>query len=100
VQRTWKSGDRIELELPMTARLEAIDPRHPETVALLVGPMVLFAVANSQSDSQPAITRAQLLAAKRVSAQAWQVETAGGMIKMLPFTAIGDEGYSTYLRVG
>jgi DUF1680 family protein len=96
LQRTWKSGDHIELELPMTPRLEAIDPRHPETVALLVGPIVLFAI----TDSQPAISRPQLLAAKRVSAQAWQVETAGGTMKMLPFTAIGDEGYSTYLRVG
>jgi len=92
----------------MTARLEAIDSRHPETVALLTGPMVLFAVADSQSnpepnsqlDSQAIITRAQLLAAKRMGAQAWQVESAGGAIKMLPFPAIGDEEYSTYLRVG
>ena len=42
VKRKWKSGDRIEVELPMKARLEAIDPQHGETVALLVGPVVLF----------------------------------------------------------
>jgi DUF1680 family protein len=96
VQRQWKSGDRIELELPMKARLEAVDPQHGDTVGLLVGPVVLFAI----TDGEPKVTRAQLLAAKKTGAQSWQVETAGGAMKMLPFTEIGDEAYSTYLRVG
>jgi uncharacterized protein len=96
VWREWKNGDRIEVELPMTMRLEAIDPQHAETVALLVGPVVLFAV----TDAEPKVTRAQLLAAKKTGAQSWQVETAGGAMKMLPFTAIGEEQYSTYVRVG
>jgi DUF1680 family protein len=95
VQRQWKTGDRIEVELPMTPRLEAIDQQHAETVALLVGPVVLFAV----TDAEPKVTRAQLLAAKKNGAQSWQVEKAGGAMKMLPFTAIGEEQYSTYLRV-
>ncbi len=42
VSRQWKDGDRIELELPLKTRLEAIDANHPETVAVLVGPLVLF----------------------------------------------------------
>ena len=94
-ERQWKDGDRIELELPLTTRLEAIDAQHPETVALLAGPLVLFAI----TDAQPAITRAQLLAAKRIGAQSWQIETADGPVKMLPFTAIEDQAYTTYLRV-
>ncbi len=96
VLRQWKKGDRIELELPMATRLEAVDPQHPETVALLLGPVVLFAIG----DSQPAVTRAQLLAGKKTGAQSWQVETTGGAVKVLPFTAIGEEQYSTYFRVG
>jgi len=40
-----------------------------------------------------------LLAAKKNGAQSWQVETASGPVKMLPFTEIGEESYSTYLRV-
>lgn len=95
IERKWKTGDRIELDLPMTTRLEAVDAAHADTVALLVGPLVLFAV----TDSQPAVTRAQLLAAKKSGAQSWQVETGGGLVKMLPFTAIGSEGYTTYLRL-
>ena len=95
LQREWKNGDRIDLELPMTTRLEAIDPKHPETVALLVGPLVLFAI----TDAQPVVTRAQLLTAKKSGAQSWQVETAGGAVRMLPWVGIGEEGYTTYLRV-
>lgn len=95
VQRQWKTGDRIDLELPMSARLEAIDPQHADTVALLVGPVVLFAV----TDSEPKVMRAQLLAAKRTGAQSWQVETVGGAMKLVPFTAIGEEPYSTYVRL-
>ena len=95
VRRHWNSGDRVDLELPMKARLEEVDRQHPETVGLLVGPVVLFAV----TDREPRVTRAQMLAVNKTDAQNWQVETADGPMKMLPFTAIGDEPYSTYLRV-
>jgi hypothetical protein len=63
-------------------------------VALLVGPLVLFAI----TEAEPKVTRAQLLAAKKSGTQSWQVETAGGPLKMLPFTGIGEEPYTTYVR--
>ena len=76
----------------MTMRLEAVDPRHPQTVALVRGPLVLFAI----TDAQPVLTRADLLAAKRMDQRSWQVKTASASFKMLPFTEIGDEQYTTY----
>lgn len=95
LQRKWKTRDHVDLELPLKKRLETVDPQHSETVALLVGPIVLFAI----TDSDPKVTRAQLLGARNTGAQSWQVETADGTMKMLPFTDIGDEPYSTYVRV-
>jgi DUF1680 family protein len=95
VHRSWNTGDRIELDLPMTTRLEAIDSQHPETVALCFGPLVLFA----NTDTPPLVSRSDLLAASRLDRQTWQARTAGAPLKLLPFTAIGDEQYSTYLRV-
>lgn len=95
IHRQWRTGDRIELDLPMTTRLEPIDPRHPQTVALLFGPLVLFAII----DTQPSLTRADLLSAKRAGQRSWQAKTAGAPIKLLPFTDIGEEQYSTYLQV-
>ena len=94
IRREWKSGDRVELDLPMTTRLQAIDTQHPNTVALLRGPLVLFAITKSV----PKVSRTQLLSPTRIGAGKWQVATAQEPITMLPFTSIEDEQYSTYLR--
>ena len=99
IRRTWKSGDRVELELPLKMRLEPLDARHSDTVALMRGPLVLMAVKEKEGAPLPQVTRAALLGAKRVSQQQWQVTTANGPVAMLPFTWLGSRPYSTYLRV-
>ncbi len=38
--RTWKTGDRVEMELPMQLAIEAM-PDEPQTQAVLYGPLVL-----------------------------------------------------------
>jgi DUF1680 family protein len=90
VSRTWKDGDRIDLSLPMPARLEAIIPRHPDTVALVRGPLALFALAEN-----PRVSREQLLSLKRGENGSWQ---AGGL-KFKPFVDIEDERFTTYIDV-
>ncbi|HEY0866809.1 MAG TPA: beta-L-arabinofuranosidase domain-containing protein [Fimbriimonas sp.] len=42
VKRTWKKGDKLEFELPMSLRIEAT-PDNPKRVAILYGPVVLAA---------------------------------------------------------
>ena len=70
INRKWKDGDRVELNLPMPMRLEAIDELHPETVALVRGPLVLFAL----TEEPPKVLGEQLLSAKRMRNQSvWQV---------------------------
>ena len=95
IRRTWQTGDRVEVDLPMKLRLEAIDPQHPQTVALLCGPLVLFAI----TDSSAAVTAQQLMAARKTGRQTWQVGATSGPLTMLPFTEIADQQYSTYLNV-
>lgn len=96
LRRRWKDGDRIELDLALPMRLEAIDAQHPDTVALLRGPLVLFAM----TEKAPRVSRKQLLASLRVPGQdVWKVETASGGLRLLPFTAIGEGRYRTYLAV-
>ncbi|HYA64471.1 MAG TPA: beta-L-arabinofuranosidase domain-containing protein, partial [Candidatus Sulfotelmatobacter sp.] len=58
IPRTWKTGDRLELHLPLKTRLEPLDANHPQIVALLSGPLVLFGI----SAKEGTFTRAQLLA--------------------------------------
>jgi hypothetical protein len=100
IRRVWSSGDRVELELPLKMRLETINARHTDTVALLMGPLVLMAVKSQEEDPLPRVTRAQLLAARRVSTREWKVMSANGPLTMVPFTSLGERPYTTYLKVG
>ena len=96
IKRRWSDGDRVQLELALPMRLEAIDASHPSTVALVRGPLVLFAIA----DHQPAITRQQLLSAVQLPGwTTWRVETASDPLLLRPFYEIADEKYRTYLNV-
>ena len=99
VRREWKTGDRVQLELPLKMRLEAIDARHSDTVALVRGPLVLMAVKRQQDDPVPRITREQLLAARRVSERQWEAHAGNGPVTMLPFTSLGDQPYTTYVKL-
>ncbi len=96
LRRIWKDGNRIEFEIALPVRLEPIDPKHPDTVALVRGPLVLFAL----TEDPPVLTRAQLLSAARLPGRTeWRVETASGPLPFRPFSAIDNQRYFTYLTV-
>jgi hypothetical protein len=99
IHREWKTGDRVELELPLKMRLETIDAQHTDTVALLRGPLVLMAVKQQQEAPVPKIARDQLLAAKRIGERQWQVASADGPVTLLPFTSLGSLPYTTYVKL-
>jgi uncharacterized protein len=101
IRREWSSADRIELELPLMRRLESIDAVHPETVALLAGPLVLMRILDDDNAASSTITRTSLLAAQRDAngRPEWQARTDTGFIKLKPFLDIDAEGYSAYQQV-
>jgi DUF1680 family protein len=41
VTRTWRSGDRVDVRIPLTLRMEPVDRQHPRRVALVRGPVVM-----------------------------------------------------------
>ena len=96
IHRNWKDGDQIEIVLYMPIRLEPIDQTHPNTVAVVRGPLVLFAM----TEGIPVVTRRQLLSAGRLPGlPAWHAGTSSGPLSLLPFTGIEDQAYTTYLTV-
>jgi uncharacterized protein len=97
VRRVWRSGDVIELLLPLPMRLEPIDPRHPGTAALVRGPLVLMAVKPDLGAPVPALSRSALLNARRAGATEWRADAAEGPIVLTPFTALGARPYTAYL---
>jgi uncharacterized protein len=97
ISRTWKSGDRVEYEVGMPLRLQAVDAENPQIVALLRGPVAMFGVGNLPAS----FTRSQLLAATAVSKTSSDltVRSNNGSVRMRPFNAIGDEPYRLYHKV-
>jgi hypothetical protein len=94
LDREWKDGDRVELSMDMPLRLVPIDPQHPDTVALLHGPVALFAIDPGSAK----MTRQQLLAAQKVSSTSpdWEVTTDQGKVRMKSFPEITNETYRLY----
>ena len=79
----------------MPLRLSPIDDRHQDLVALLNGPVALFAI----EPVPDIVTRQQLLAAQRIgNSSAWEVATGSGKIRMVPYSEINDESYRLYQR--
>lgn len=100
VRRTWKDGDQVEMEIPLTTRLETIDPKYPGTVALMRGPLVLFALKPKQDGPTPSFHKSDLAQPERLAERAWQVRsTNGDRYRFVPFTEIGSEPYSTYVKL-
>jgi DUF1680 family protein len=97
LRRRWADDDRVDLLLDLPLWLQAIDPEHPDTVALLRGPLVLFGINGNGSR----VTRQQLLAARRLPGESatWSVQTGAGEMRLSPFTRLWDDPYTTYFKV-
>jgi hypothetical protein len=119
IDRTWRANDRVALTLPLSLRVETLaangGPAHPNLVALLYGPIVLFALHEAESVTVPAtnappysqppnpqpaalsLPREALLAAQRTGQKEWTVTTPTGRVRFVPFTELADRSYTTYV---
>ena len=102
IHRTWRNGDTLELVFSMPLRLEALPanggPAHPDIVALLYGPWVLFPIRNPGESGPLTISREALLAAERTGPAEWTVQAADGPRTLVPFSELGERRYSTDMQ--
>ncbi len=87
--RIWKTGDQIELDLPMNFRSEPIDDLHARTVAVLRGPLVYV-------ELNPASGRSQLDLAALQNAGNGSGAAAAGTRRFSPFFQVRDQTYTMY----
>jgi DUF1680 family protein len=97
VRRVWRSGDTVELLLPLPMRLEPIDPRHRQTAALVRGPLALMAIKREIGAPVPVFTRSALLGARRSGPTEWLADAAEGPVTLASFTALGARPYTPYV---
>lgn len=96
VRRPWKAGDLIEINFDMGGlRLEPLNDKHRDVVALMYGPLVLFPV---NASNEP-LRADQWLGARRKGQREWAVQSTAVPIRLLPFMEIKGETYRLYNRV-
>ena len=87
IRRSWRDGDRIELTLERPLRLEAVDDKHPNLVAVMQGPLALFAVGERFLP----IRHSDLFSVRQTAtgSSEWRLVTADGMQSFRPYFAVG-----------
>lgn len=104
----WKDGDRVELALPQSLRIETM-PDDPNLIALLRGPVVLAGVLGSQNTPQP---RVPVLVTQGKPPQVWTRLLRGNPptyrthgvgrpndVRLIPFYQVHHQRYTVYWRV-
>ena len=71
--------------------------RHTQVLTLLCGPLVLFPLGAEAARARP--LRAELMAARQTAPRRWETTLAATSLTFLPYVAIDDEQYSTFLSV-
>lgn len=97
IERIWRDGDRITLTLDRPLRLEAVDEKHPLLLAVMQGPLALFAVG----DRFVPPTRGELLSIRQMApgSTEWRMTTADGVQRFKPYFAVGSEATRLYQTV-
>ncbi len=95
ISQRWRKDDTIHLRLPFSFRTVPVDGRHPNTVAVVYGPVMLVAVDAPRQLQARATALAQMT---RVTGKPLEFEcrTAAGPVQMRPFYQVRRETYTTY----
>lgn len=102
LRRNWKPGDTIQLAIPQDFRVEPIDELHPETVALMRGPLQYVAVNPAKRlNEQPLALPANLRPAPsgnsmEQNAQSFLEGSGSRQVTFVPLYQIGLETYTSY----
>jgi uncharacterized protein len=97
IRRTWRDGDRITLSMDRSLRLEAVDEKHPELLAIVQGPLALFAIGDRFLPAK----RQELMSVRQTAARSteWRMSTADGVQSFKPYFAIASETTRLYQPV-
>ena len=98
VRRRWASGDTLDCVLPLQFRTEAIDDRHPETVALLRGPLVYVEQNPLHGEAAHVMPGALRPAAEAPGIFSYPASNRDRTY--VPFYFVRDETYTMYAQHG
>ncbi|MEZ0243946.1 MAG: hypothetical protein ACAH11_11265, partial [Sphingomonas sp.] len=97
INRVWREGDRVDLTIGRPMRLVPVDEQHRKRVALMEGPLALFATGADVPD----YTADQLFDARRAQGEAYWIVSEGPFSARIfkPWFAIEDEKTRLYQKL-
>ena len=98
LRRTWREGDLIMVTLPQSFRTEAIDDQHPDTVALMRGPVQYVALSPTKELGSERLALPAGL--KQIAPQAFVENFAGTQVVFVPLYQVRNETYTSYFSKG
>ncbi|GAA0585679.1 beta-L-arabinofuranosidase domain-containing protein [Rhizomicrobium electricum] len=97
IERSWKSGDIVELTLPQNQRMLPIDDKHPDIVALMKGPVMYVSAEPTAASARHTAAPDQNLTAL---APDGTPKSNGREKSFVPFHLVDQEAYDTYHKLG
>jgi DUF1680 family protein len=100
IRRRWQTNDTIQIQLPFSFRLEPIDEQHPDTVALMWGPLMLVALEPpvEQLARKSVFFSPEGLKPIPYSPLTFEIRVPG-KLRFVPFYRVQEETYTTYVEM-
>jgi DUF1680 family protein len=94
ISRMWRTGDRVDVELPQSFHTEPIDDRNQDVVALMHGPVQYVALNPANDLSKDRLTLPAGL--KQVAPEAFVEMYGGAQVVFVPLYQVRNETYTSY----
>jgi DUF1680 family protein len=99
IRRRWSNHDRVELTLPFGFRTEAIDNQHPDTVAVMRGPLMYVAVAPPSNIASLPLDLPRGLASVAHSPKTFAYDLPTQSLSFRPYYELQNEQYNSYFQL-
>lgn len=99
IHRRWQTNDTVQIHLPFSFWNQPIDEQHPNTVALMWGPLMLVAIDPPLELPRKSITASSSeLKSTAYSPLSFELSRTPEKLRFVPFYRIRDEVYTTYVQ--
>jgi len=99
IRRRWQTNDSVQIRLPFSFWTQPVDAQHPDTVAVMWGPLMLVALDPPLELPKSSIaTSPQGIRATASSPLSFEVSREAEKLRFVPFYRVRDEVYTTYVQ--
>ncbi|MGD0224611.1 MAG: hypothetical protein ABSF71_19955 [Terriglobia bacterium] len=96
IHRVWRNHDTLEVDLPFSIRVLPVDNHHPNTVALMRGPLFLVGLGPQVKLDRNALRSPQALRAVPHARQTYELAASPPTLRFVPFYCVDSQNYTSY----